>query len=147
MELGVVALRRKPPTMRIELLAKIELKRNPARVVARRFTSLPVIIGTMQPAPPARPDGDKTSTKIDGQPSPLSAAAVTNGSSAREVERRSPEVALSYAVASAAPSTSGSSTRESDSSGPVQKINSTLIASTRRPFDGVAVRASHLSVS
>ena len=87
----------------------------------------PVAIGAMSQQPPARTDGAKPQPKIDGQPSPLYAAAVTNGSITREVERRSPEVALSYAVASAAPSTSGSSTRESDSSGPVQKINSTLI--------------------
>ena len=50
----------------------------------------------------------------------MSAAAVTDDSITRAIadERRSPEVALSYAVASAAPSTSGSSTRESASSRP-----------------------------
>jgi len=70
---------------------------------------------------PARPDGAKTSPKIDGQPSPPSAAAVTDDASTRAIadERRSPEVALG--IIGRALSRGPSPTRESASSGPVRR--------------------------
>ena len=106
---------------------------------------IPVVIRTMQPAPPARTDGAKPQPKIDGQPSPLSAAAVTDDSITRAIaedERRSPEVALG--LIGRALSRGPSPTRESASSRP-ESISRFHAPSTRRPLDGVAVGVSHLS--
>ena len=75
----------------------------------------------MSQQPPARTDGAKPQPKIDGQPSTPS--VVTDEWSARAIaedSRRSPEVALSYAVASAGPSR-GPSRSASPSSRSAQK--------------------------